>query len=217
MSVSPSGLPDDVPAAQVLLHRGALVGRPEAERYRAPEPLAADAAILGLEDAAHGLARRARHAVHVGLEPLADLVRIAPPRNEALRLVRRLEPRARERLVRAVAAEGLVVRLGVLGEPVGTRLVPLDRPWRRHVAVVPHAHDALGRARVVARAAEEAGHVRLGPAPLVLPALARVVLRVAVDPDVVAVVDAHGAGILGVDVHVGLAHVRGALVAPVHV
>src|SRR6266545_1244853 len=93
------GFGDDEAATQVLLHRGALVGRAEAERDRPPESLAADAAVLGLEHPAHGLARRARHAVHVGLETLAHFVRVAPARDQGIGLVGRLEPGSRERLV----------------------------------------------------------------------------------------------------------------------
>src|SRR6266498_4533991 len=165
------GFPDDEAAAEVLLHRGALVGGPEPERDRPPQALAADATVLGLEDPAHGLARRPRDAVDVGLEPLAHLVRVAASRDQAISLVRRLEPRAREGLVRPVAAEGLVVGVRVLGQTVGAGLVPPDGARRGHVAVVPHAHDALGRAGVVARPAEQARDVVLGLAPLVLPPL----------------------------------------------
>src|SRR3990172_5846153 len=126
----PSLLDLHEPGREKLLERGFFDRRPEAERPRPPQPLAADTTRLGARELRDGLARRAGHAMHVGLEALHELMRTQLARDERMRLVGGLQPRARERLMPAVAKQRLILRLGVLGEPVLARLVRLDRAWR---------------------------------------------------------------------------------------
>src|SRR3989338_9008247 len=110
-------LPDEA-ALEEALHRVALVAGPEAEGGRAPQPLALEAARLGAGDLHDRLARRAGGAVRVGEEPLAH--HLAQPLLARGRVghQRRLQPPARGALVAALAEHRLIVRVGILREPV---------------------------------------------------------------------------------------------------
>src|SRR3990172_7724949 len=113
--------------------RGPL--RAEAERERAPEPLASETAVLGLHDLGEGLLRRARGRVDVGLEPGPDHVAEVVLAHHRVGHLRGAEIRARAGLVAAVAEERDVVRLGALRRRTRPCGLSLDcpRPGRLHV------------------------------------------------------------------------------------
>ena len=115
----------------------------------------------------------------------------------------------------AVAERGLIVGAGVLRETVRPGLVPLNAPVARLVHVEPHPDDPSGDARIEACSTHQARDLVVRVVRL--PAAVRPILRIGVDPDVVALLETKGPAVVRVDVGIRLVHPGLPLVSTVDV
>src|SRR5574337_1731976 len=142
----------DKPTSQVLLQCVVLGAWPKPQCHRTPQPFAAETPVLGLGEFCERLPRGTGDTVDVHVEPPGEFVGPRFAGDQRVGLVGGFKPGPREALMAAVPKQGLIVGLGILRDTVRSRFVRLDRTGRRHVAIEPHACDALWGTRVVARA-----------------------------------------------------------------